>query len=210
MHTRHVCSLKIVQIAFKIVLFLSGVKLVVKGLENVPKDQAVLYVGNHRGFFDIVTSYTLVPNLTGFVSKKEVKKVPFLNIWMMLVNCLFIDRDNVREAMKTILEGIKRLKNGISIFIFPEGTRSIDGTMAPFKEGSLKMATKAGVPIQPVAFFGTSAILEDHFPRIRKGTVTVQFAKPVYHEQLEKDDQKHVGAYTQKIIQKMLDDGPSV
>lgn len=205
MNARHKSSKIIVSGAFKICLFISGVKIEATGVENIPKDTSVLFVGNHNGFFDILVSYTTIPGIVGFVSKKEVKKVPFLNVWMYFVNCLFIDRENIKEGLKTILKGIEQIKSGISVFIFPEGTRSKNGKMLPFKEGSMKMAEKTGCPIIPVAFSGTSAIFEDHFPKIRKGHVSVTYGKPIYPKELSKEDKKFLGAYTQNIIQEMLD-----
>ncbi len=198
-------SYAIVQLAFKIIIFISGAKIIVKGFDNIPKNQSVLYVGNHRSFFDIVISYSMVPPLTGFVSKKEIKKVPILSTWMKLMNCLFLDRDNIKEGLKTILQGIEMVKSGTSIFIFPEGTRSHeDLVMRDFKEGSLKIAEKSGSPIIPVAFCNTSAIFEDHFPYIKKAKVIVEYGKPIYPKELDKENQKHLGVYTHDIIQDMV------
>ncbi len=200
-------ALKIVQCGFRIILFLSGVKITVKGRENIPTDTAVLYVGNHRSYFDIVIGYTLVPNLTGFVAKKEMTHIPFLSQWMRSVNCLFLDRDNIKEGLKTILQGIEYIKSGISIWIFPEGTRNKNFNCAElntFKEGSLKMAEKAKVPIVPVAIRGTDDIFEKHFPSIKKGNVTIEFGKPIYIDQLAKEEKKFLGAYTQHTISAML------
>ena len=108
-------SYAIVSWALRVVLFISGTKLEVKGLENIPKDRAVLFVGNHRSFFDIVINYSILPPLMGFISKKEIKKVPILAGWMKRMNCLFLDRENIKEGMKTIIAGTEKLKNGISI-----------------------------------------------------------------------------------------------
>lgn len=210
MNAKNRISRRIVQFGFWCVILLSGVRLQVEGKENLLKDQAVLYVGNHRGFFDIVTSYTQLPGPTGYVAKKEINKVPFLRVWMRYINCLFLDRENIKEGMKTILAGIEQLKGGISVFIFPEGTRSRDGKLQEFKEGALKMASKAKVPIIPVAFFGTSRILEDQFPRIHKGTVTIRFGTPIYIDQLSREEQKHLGTYTHDIIASMQAAGPEV
>lgn len=203
-HTRDVISLCIVRGAFHIVLFLAGAKVTVKGQENIPDDTPVLYVGNHSGFFDIVTGYTTIKGLCGFVSKIEIKKVPFLRTWMYLVNCLFFDRKDMRAAMQMILDGIEKLKNGISIFIFPEGTRSKDGTLGAFKEGSFKMALKAKVPIVPVAITGTSAIFEDHLPWIKKGKITITYSSPIYPEQYTKEEQKHIGKIAREQIEDLL------
>lgn len=93
-----------------------------EGSGNIPEDTAVLYVGNHRSYFDILAGYTTVPTLLGFVAKKEMEKIPLLRTWMVNVNCLFLDRKNIKEGLKTILQGIEKVKNGVSIWIFPEGT----------------------------------------------------------------------------------------
>lgn len=199
-------SLDLVQWAFKVVLFIAGTKLRVEGFDNIPKDKAVLYVGNHRSYFDIVVLYSLVPGLTGFVAKKEMEKIPFLSGWMKLVNCLFLDRSDVREGLKTVLQGIEYIKSGISICIFPEGTRNTGSELEllPFKEGSLKMAEKTGCPIIPVAISGASAIFEDHLPRVKKAHVYIEFGKPIYPNELEKEKKKFLGAYTRNTIIEML------
>ena len=88
---RDVQSLAVIQCVFRLILWMAGVKITVKGRENVPTDQAVLYVGNHRSYFDILVGYVTVPSLTGFVAKKEMEKIPLLSSWMKLVNCLFLD-----------------------------------------------------------------------------------------------------------------------
>ena len=108
-------SLRIVRSVFRFILKLAGVTITVQGLENIPRDRAVLYVGNHRSYFDILTGYVTVPGLTGFVAKKEMVKIPLLSTWMSYVNCLFLDRVNIKEGLKTILEGIEKVKSGVSI-----------------------------------------------------------------------------------------------
>lgn len=195
----------IIKHAFKICLFISGVKINVTGAENIPDDTACLFVGNHNGFFDILTTYVTIPNAVGFVAKKEMLKIPFLNWWMINIGCLFLDRSNIKAGLKTILEGIEQLKRGLSVFIFPEGTRSLDGKMQPFKEGSMKMAEKAKCPIVPVAITGTAERFERQFPRIKKGVVTVDYGTPINIEELSREDKKFLGAYTQSKIQEMLD-----
>ena len=194
-------SLAIVQWAFKVVMVLSGVKATYIGEENIPTDRAVVYIGNHRGFFDIVTAYSRVPGLTGFIAKKEMEKVPLLRVWMRYLHCLFLDRSDIKAGLQTILKAIESVKNGISIFIFPEGTRSKEAdTILPFHEGSFKIATKAGCPIIPVTFNNTSAVLEDHFPKIKKAHVIVEFGKPIYLEELDADTKKHLAPYVQQLI----------
>ena len=201
-------SLAMVQWALKIVVFFAGTELIVLGEENIPRNQPVLYVGNHTSFFDIIITYTRVPALTGFVSKKSMEKFPILNFWMNRVHCLFLDRDNVKEGLKTILTAIEKVKSGISIFIFPEGTRNKKKEnptdIGEFKDGSFKIASKTGCKIVPVAITGTNKIFEDHFPTIKGANVILQYGKPVTFKELDKEDQKHIGAYFQNQIHEML------
>ena len=111
-------SLHIVQWIFRIILKMAGVHITVKVIENIPKDRAVLYVGNHRSYFDILTGYVTVPTLVGFVAKKEMEKIPLLREWMRNVNCLFLDRKDIKSGLTTILEGIEKVKGGTSVWIF--------------------------------------------------------------------------------------------
>lgn len=200
-------SLKVVQKVFRLILRLAGVTYEVQGLENIPKDRAVLYVGNHRSYFDILIGYVTVPGLTGFVAKKEMLKIPLLSSWMFLVNCLFLDRVNIKEGLKTILEGIEKVKNGVSIWIFPEGTRNENEELSDlmvFHEGSLKIAEKSGCPVIPVAITGTAEIFEKHFPLVRPSHVVIRYGEPVYLKELPKENRKFPGAYTRDVIAGML------
>lgn len=195
-------SLAIVQWAFRVVLFFAGTKIIVKGEENVPKDTAVLYVGNHRSYFDIIMTYVRVPRPTGYVSKKEMRYIPLLGIWMRHLHCLFLDRKDIKQGLKIILTAIEKAKSGISICIFPEGTRNKGEAkeLLPFHEGSFKVAEKAGVPIIPMTLVNTSTIFEDQFPRIKKTTVIIEYGKPIYMDELEKEERKHIGAHVRNII----------
>lgn len=194
-------SLAIVNWAFRVCLFLAGVTVIVKGEENVPKDVPVLYIGNHRSYFDILITYVRVPRPTGYIAKKEMLKWPLLTNWMRNLHCLFLDRADIKQGLKTILEGIEKINNGISICIFPEGTRNkVNDTFMDFHEGSFKMASKSGCPIIPMSIYNSAAIFEDHLPKIRKTTVYLEYGAPIYIKDLPKEDQRKIGIYTQSII----------
>ena len=203
MEARNKSSLAIVKWGLKVIGFISGVKLEVNGLDNIPDDQAVLFVGNHISFFDIIVTYPLMKRPTGYIAKKEIRKVPFLSWWMYFVNCIFLDRKNPRQGLKSVLEASEKIKNGTSIFLFPEGTRSKDGKLAEFKDGGFKIATKAKAPIIPIGIQGTSDILENHFPIIKSGKVIVNFGKPVYTSEMSKAEQKSLPNLVRKQVKEL-------
>lgn len=202
MDVKNRSSLAIVNWAFRWVIRFAGVKVIALGEENIPMDTAVLYVGNHRSFFDIVLTYVRVPRPTGYIAKKEMEKVPLLSIWMRYLHCLFLDRDNIKEGMKTILSAVEKAKSGISICIFPEGTRNKTAdTFLPFHEGSFKIAEKAGVPIVPMTIVNSAAVFEDHFPKIKKATVVISYGTPLYLDRLSKEEKKSIGSRVQSIME---------
>ena len=203
-----IVQLRIVQWGLKCVAFISGVKLTVIGEENVPRDEPVLYIGNHRSFFDVVVTYARCPGLTGYIAKDGVNKVPIFRIWMKRLHCIFLKRDDMKEGLKVILKAIEYVKSGISICIFPEGTRNKDRdnptSLLPFKEGSFKIASKTGCKIVPMALIGTADILENHFPWIHSTDIKLIYGEPIDVSALDKDQQKHVGAYCQTVVDELI------
>lgn len=182
---------KFVRKFFKGVIFLSGAKVEVRGLENVPKDKPVLYVANHRSYFDVIILQTITPGPVGFVAKKEFKKYPLLNRYMDDIGCLFLDRENPREGLKTISEATDHLKEGLSMALFPEGQRNHGSEMLPFKTGGYRMAEKSERAVVVTAMTGLDDIFENNKPlALRKRHVIIEFAKPVYPHELEKAERK--------------------
>ena len=203
---RDISSLRIVQAAFKVIAFLSGCHVTVIGEENIPKE-AALFIGNHRSYFDIVLTYARCPDLTSYMAKIEIAKVPLLSTWMRFLHCLFLDRQDIKQGLKTILSAIDLIKNGISVFIFPEGTRCTDAEqtkLLPFHEGSFKVATKTDCLIVPVALTNTSKVFEDHIPFIRRTDIVLEYGKPFRPSELSKEQKKAIGSYTGNIIKEML------
>ncbi len=199
-------SQAIVSWGFKFILFNSGIKVKVEGLENIPKDEAVLYIGNHRSYFDILAAYATVPNLTGFVAKESMRKFPCISNWMKRINCLFLDRDDIRQGLQVILKAIELVKDGYSIFIMPEGTRNSGEELLPFKDASFKIASKSGCAVIPVAMVGTDDRFEKQLPRVKRGTIYVRYGKPVYIKELSSEDKKHPGEFFRGVVSDMLED----
>ena len=193
---------------FRLLLFLSGAKVEVRGQNNIPKDGGVLFVSNHRSYFDILAGYGYTYKPLGFVAKYEMIRIPLLRQWMKILNCLFLNRKDIKQGLKTILLGIEKVKSGISIWICPEGTRNLNDDVTDvkdFKEGSLKIAEKGKVPIIPVAIYGTYEIWEQHLPYMKKNKVIIEYGEPIIIDELSDADKKKLGAYTRGKIVNMLE-----
>ena len=191
----------IVKGAFNLVMFVSGCTIL--GRENIPADTPVMYAANHRSFYDIILAYATVPNQTAFISKMEIKKMPCVAQWMYFLNCLFMDRGDVKQNLNVILSAISLVKEGYSVYIAPEGTRNATDTLLEFKEGSMKIATKGKCPIIPVCLCNTENIFENNLPWIKRGKILIEYGKPIYPEELDKETKKHLGAYVREQIDAM-------
>ena len=190
---------------FQRVLKWIGVTVEVYGVENIPEDEAVLFVSNHRSYFDILVAYVYTPKILGFIAKSEIERIPLLSNWMHLVNCLFLDRKDMKKGLQTILAGIDSVRHGVSIWICPEGTRNKNpdpNNVTEFKEGSLKIAEKSGAKIVPVSISGTAGILEKQYPRMKKGHVIIEFGVPIDIQKVAPEEKKRLGAMARaQIIQ---------
>lgn len=203
MNFRNKTSLAFVKFGLNCVRFISGIKLEVNGYENIPNDEAVLFIGNHTSFYDIIVTYPLMNRPTGFVAKKEIKKIPFLSWWMYFVNCIFLDRKDPRKGLQSVLDAADMIKNGISVFLFPEGTRSKNCKLGEFKDGGFKIATKSKCPIIPVGIQGTYNVFERQFPRIKSSKVIVNFGKPIYTEAMERSETKLLPETVKAIVKEL-------
>lgn len=197
-------SLAIVNWAFRQVLRLAGVKVTYLGEERIPRDRPVLYIGNHRSYFDIVMTYVRVPRPTGYIAKIEMEKIPLLSSWMKNLHCLFLDRKDLKQGAKIILTAIGKIKDGVSICIFPEGTRNREAdTFLPFHAGSFKIAEKTGCPIIPMAINNAGSIFEDHIPKIRKTHVIIEYGEPILPRELSREDKRRLSDLTLERIKEM-------
>ncbi len=187
-------------------LKVAGVKVTVHGLENLPKDKNVLFIGNHQGNFDIPIYISKIPGLKGFVSKIEVKKIPGVSTWMEYMHCIFMDRSNIRKAAEAIVQGVKVLKDGHSLVIFPEGTRSKGDKMGDFKAGSFKLATKSKVPIVPVTMSGSYKIMESNSRKwiIKPANVDLYIHPAIETANLTKEEQDALPKKVYEIIKSKL------
>ncbi len=186
----------------------SGSTVKVIGQENIPDEGPVLFVGNHQSLFDIPILIGYIKRNKGFIAKVELSKIPVFSKWMEKLNCVFIDRSNVRQSLKAINKGVKHLKNGYSMVIFPEGTRSSDGIIGEFKPGSLKMATKSKATIVPVTIKGAYNIMSRDSLAIKPSNVELVISKPIYIDDENEKDSKGLADKVRDIIYKELNKRP--
>lgn len=182
---------RLVRRFFGTVMFLSGCKYTVKGRENIPDNEAVLFVGNHRSYFDIFCSHNAIGRPVGFMSKVEMKKIPLLSLFMDDIGCTWLDRNDMKSGLDTINKSCDNIKSGHSMMVFPEGTRNKGEGLLEFKDGAFKIAQKAGCLIVPVAICGTDNLMEaNKHHMIHAHKVVIEFLPPVDIRGLTPKDRK--------------------
>lgn len=182
----------------KFTLDIIGIDLDVEGTENIP-EESVVFIGNHSSILDIPIILYTVKRTVGFISKKEVLKAPIIGYWLRRAYCIPLDRENPREAIKVINEGIEKVRSGVSMVIFPEGTRSKNGEVGIFKKGSLKLATKAKAPIVPVSIDRASRAFEEN-RKFKPTKIKVVFGKPIYTKDLTKEEEKYIAEKVRDVV----------
>lgn len=182
---------------------LSGSKIKVTGEENLPEGP-VLFISNHQSNFDIPILMSYIDKPKAFISKIEVVKIPVVSSWMRQMKCVFMDRKDIRQSITAINQGVEYLKDGYSMIIFPEGTRSVGQAMSEFKAGSFKLATKSGVPIVPVVINGSYKIMGKGSSIIKPAKVEISILSPIETSELSKDKVKELPETVHEIIKNSL------
>lgn len=159
----------------KVILFSLGTKVITHNKELIPpKGAPICFVANHQSAVDIPVVAGFLNVWAGFITKAELKKIPIVSSWIKSIHCVYIDRKSPRSSVEAILKGVDNIRNGIPMFIFPEGTRSKNGKVGEFKTGALKLATRAKAIIVPISIEGTRGAFEDRKGfGIQKITLTV-------------------------------------
>jgi 1-acyl-sn-glycerol-3-phosphate acyltransferase len=189
----------------RMIIGLSGCTVTVTGQERIPRQGGLCVVSNHGSIYDILLALAYIGRPFGFIAKKELAYIPLLNMWIYVLGGLFIDRKNIRSAVKTINKGVKRIKAGEAMIIFPEGHRSRGQGLLPFHSGSLKLATQADSPVVPMALAGSYAVFEKTY-RLNPGPLAVSFGAPIPTAGLPPADRKQALAdRIRGIIAEMLD-----
>ena len=187
-----------------VLLWAGGARLEVQGLENLDPERSYIFVSNHQSTIDIPTLFMALPFDTRFVAKKQLKYVPMLGWYMWAAKFVFVDRANHREAVRSLDDAGAQIRGGISIIVFPEGTRSDDCRVHPFKKGPFALAMKARVPVVPVAIEGSGALMPKNSWQIRPGPIKVRVGKPIAPEHFEDNRELLIREVRDQIIDQSL------
>ncbi len=181
----------------------AGVKLRLRGRENLPDHERICFISNHQSYGDIPVFIGFLGRRVGFIAKKELARVPILATWIKALNCVFIDRGRAMQAMRGIEEGMARIEEGRSIVLFPEGTRAKDGRMKTFKAGGILMAMRHNITIVPVTIDGLYRVYE-LTGKVTPAEVTVTIHPPIEPSGLSREEQKALPARLEDQIRSAL------
>ena len=184
------------------ILNVTGVRLSVEGLDNIPKEGPCVFVANHRSYYDIPLLLASLDKPYGILAKEELEKIPLLSRWMKLLGCVFVQRDDVRASVRALNDATAIVESGRSFIIFPEGTRykGEEGGAGEFKAGAFRIAVKTEPPVVPVAISGARGLFEAHGNRTTPGTVRIRVLPPIQTAGMSRAEQKELPAAVRQTI----------
>jgi 1-acyl-sn-glycerol-3-phosphate acyltransferase len=182
---------RIARIWARCLLFVSGINVSVKGIQNISPPKPYIYMSNHLSNFDIPVLLACLPVQFRWLAKAELFKIPIFGYAMQRAGYISINRSDRKSAFKSLDQAARKVKNGTSIMIFPEGTRSLEQAIQPFKKGGFVLAVDSGVPIVPIIINGTWKIMSKNRILIQSGDVVLNIAEPIatsVYDRRSKDD----------------------
>ncbi len=190
----------------RLILAIFNIKVKIKGLENIVEKQNYIYISNHASAMDIPALIHGIPDQVRFLAKQELGKIPFWGWLLKYGGYILIDRRNPKRAIKSIQKAIEKIKSGVSVLVFAEGTRSVDGKLLPFKRGGFMLAIKSNTPVIPVTILGSHKIMRKHKLEINPGTIEILIDKPIKVENFSgKDGELKLMELVREIIEKNLE-----
>jgi len=190
----------------KVLCRLAGVRVRVEGMVNIDPNQTYIFAGNHCSQYDIFSFQGYFPHDFRWIAKKELFRIPLFGQAMHRVGYIPIDRSHGRQALKSLDEAAKRIALGSSVLIFPEGTRSADGTLQEFKTGAVLLAIKAGVPIVPLAFNGSCEVLPKGALLPRSGEIVIRIGTPIATGHYKTGDKQKLALELHAAVARLLDE----
>ncbi len=163
----------------RLLLCIAGVKAEISGLGNILSDKPQIFMANHQSGFDVFIMLKYIPVQFRWIAKKELFSFPIFGSAMRRAGYISIDRENRAYALRSLDEGAEQVRKGKSLMTFPEGTRSRDGKIKPFKKGLFYLAIQSGVPIVPISIAGSREIMQKRSLRIIPGKISIFIDKPI-------------------------------
>lgn len=188
----------------RFVIRLAGGTVMVHGLENVPRNTPVVFIGNHQSYLDIPILLGFIDVKKAFIAKIELLSIPGLAGWMKLMQCTFLDRKNMRQSVRAMREAVQTVRDGHPLVIFPEGTRSRGNTVGEFKAGSFKLALQAGVPIVPFTLDGSWRLFEEK-GKIQNSHVRLTIHPPIPTADLSREEAAALPAKVRDVVISAMD-----
>jgi 1-acyl-sn-glycerol-3-phosphate acyltransferase len=188
----------------RFVIRLAGGTVMVHGLENVPRNTPVVFIGNHQSYLDIPILLGFIDVKKAFIAKIELLSIPGLAGWMKLMQCTFLDRKDMRQSVRAMQEAVQTVRDGHPLVIFPEGTRSRGNTVGEFKAGSFKLALQAGVPIVPFTLDGSWRLFEEK-GKIQNSHVRLTIHPPIPTADLSREEAAALPAKVRDVVISAMD-----
>jgi 1-acyl-sn-glycerol-3-phosphate acyltransferase len=182
------------------ILFSAGVRLKIEGLEKIDRSKSYIFIGNHQSHFDVLSVFSALPLTVRFMAKKELYNIPLFGWALYASGTIRIDRTNRSRAISSMNSALDKIKKGVSVVVFPEGTRSEDGKIRDFKKGGFVLAIKGEIPIIPISISGSRFILRKHSNRIHPGNIKIVINDPVYTNDYSYRERETLNEYVRNII----------
>ena len=190
----------------RILCRIADIRVRVEGQKNLDPSKTYIFVGNHSSQTDIWTFQGYIPHDFRWIAKKELFAIPIFGAAMRAVGFISIDRSRGRQAVKSLNDAANRIADGASVLIFPEGTRSLDGHLQPFKTGAIMLAIKAGVPVVPVGLNGTHQVLPKGSLLARGGNVVLRIGTPLPTRDFKAKDKRELALQLEQQVAELLDE----
>lgn len=191
----------------KMILWVSGVKVRISGLQNVEPGVPRVYMTNHQSFFDIFALLAYIPVDFKFILKQELMKIPLFGPAMRRAGYIGIEREDPRKAVKGMKEAAQKIRGGVSVVMFPEGTRGVDGKLLPFKRGGFNLALKSGCDIVPVAISESYRIVPKGSLKINKGSFDIHIGEPISVKGYNRKNINQLMDRVREVIQCLMEEG---
>jgi 1-acyl-sn-glycerol-3-phosphate acyltransferase len=186
----------------KAALLANRVRVKVEGIENIKGEGPYIFMSNHQGSYDIFALLGHLPFQFKWLAKKELFSIPFFGWTMAAAGYISIDREGTRQTVEAMNEAAERIRDGMSVVIFPEGSRSPDGTIQPFKKGGFTLAIKSKVPIVPIAIAGSREIMPKDKLTAVAGEIRMRMDHPIETRNFALKDRKSLMEKVREAITK--------